>query len=108
MQMTPEQFGQLLRFLEKIADRQFTITQATDWPMLYVFMGMFIIIVGLFWRDLGRRFDLLSCALKDFKADDNKAHDSIWQAMSDCQADCCPRGNFRRPQKEGGANDHPS
>lgn len=88
--MNPEQFSQLLKLLEKIADRPFTITQATDWPMVYVFLGMFVAAMGLFWRDVGRKFDEMKLALKDYKIDDEKNHDMIWKAMQDCQKDCCP------------------
>lgn len=99
--MSPEQIAQLLRLLERIADRPFTITQATDWPMVYVFMGVFIAAMGLFWRDVGLKFADMKSALKDFKGDDEKAHanikieyekadELIWKAMKDCQGDCCP------------------
>lgn len=101
--MTQEQISQILRLLEQIANRPFTITQATDWPMVVVFFGIFGIAIGLFWRDVGMRIDAVKEKINEFKNDDCRAHDLIkaefekadgiiWAAMRDCQADCCPRG----------------
>ena len=83
--MTPEQFGLLLKLLEKIADRSYTITGATDWPMLVALVGMFGVVftglVGAMWIDLRGRL-----------GDNTREHEKIWKAMTDCQDDCCPRG----------------
>jgi hypothetical protein len=79
--MTPEQITQLLKLLERIADRPFTITQATDWQMLYVLLGMIasslVIAVGLFWRDVLNKFKDIKESLKELKVDDIKAHDTL-------------------------------
>jgi hypothetical protein len=101
--MTSEQIAQLLKLIERIADRPFTITQATDWPMVVVFFGIFSLAIGLFWRDVGLRIDSIKEIVKEFKVIDCKEHETlkkefergdqlIWDAMKDCQADCCPRG----------------
>lgn len=106
--MTPEQISLLLKLLERIADRPFTITQATDWPMVVVFFGVFGVAIGLFWRDVGNRFDSMKESLREFKSDDCKAHDAIkaecdkanealWKEIERCQAACCPQ----KPQGVG-------
>lgn len=48
--MTPDQIAQLLKLLEKIADRQFTITQASDWPILLFATGIGMAMIGSTWR----------------------------------------------------------
>jgi len=103
--LTQDQISMLLRLLERIADRPFTITQATDWQMLYVLLGMtvtmLVIAGGFFWRDVIAKFKDIKESIKEIKCDDMKAHESIktdyttdintlWAAMKDCQSDCCP------------------
>ena len=109
--MTPEQISQLLNLLEKIANRPFTITQATDWQMLYALLGIItsslIAAGGLFWRDVSLKFKDIKEALKEFKVQDCKEHDGlkedftkeinlIHRIIKDCQGDCCP------PRHRGG------
>jgi len=91
--MTAEQFSQLMRLIEKIADRQFTITQATDWQMLVALFGVLVVLIGLLWRDIGSK-------IRDIRAEDCKAHDTIWAAMKDCQDDCCPRWRQQNARPE--------
>ena len=103
--MTPEQITQLLNLLEKIANRPFTITQATDWQMLYALLGMItsslMIAVGLFWRDVSAKFKDVKDSLKEFKVQDCKEHEDLkvdfekeinllHRIIKDCQGDCCP------------------
>jgi len=123
--MNSEQFALIAKLLERIADRPFTITQATDWQMLYVMLGMvasgLLMAVGFFWRDVTCKFRDMSAALKEFKVDDCKAHetlkddfskanDTIWTAIKDCQSDCCPPQTEERRWMKLGANDtkHPA
>ena len=105
--MTPEQIIQLLRLLERIADRQFTITQATDWPMVYVLVTILVVAMGLFQRDIGKRFEGIRDLIKEFKINDEKSHDTIRaefekadeairESMKDCQSFCCPERRGRR------------
>lgn len=93
--MTPDQFAQLMTLLEKIVSRQYTITGAADWPIL-VAIGAVLISMGAFmWVDLkntikdnrGESRD----ELKKHIDDDEKDHEKLWKAFSDCQSDCCPR-----------------
>jgi len=46
------QFLKLLELLDKTAGKSYTITGATDWPMLMAIGGIVIILVGVMWRDL--------------------------------------------------------
>ena len=92
--MTPDQIAMLLKLLEKIADRPFTITQATDWSMLAVLItvlgGILVVATGFFWRDVGKKFDKMENTLIVYRTEDIKMHDTLWAAMKDCQEDCCP------------------
>jgi hypothetical protein len=81
--MTPDQIHQLLQLLGKIAERQFTITGAADWPILaWMCMG-FGAMLGLMWIDL--RSDR-----NERKEENEKEHDKLWHALRDCKEDCCP------------------
>ena len=83
--MTPDQISLLLNLLERIAARPFTITQATDWQMLYVLLGfvcgILVLAVGLFWRDVSAKFKEMKKDMKDalleFKQDDLQAHKAL-------------------------------
>ncbi len=114
--MTPEQIDILLKSMDRIASRQFVLTQATDWVMLEILGGVFltlaVLAVGFFWRDVGKKFessgiifskgiDDIKQMIRDFKSEDNKAHESIkaefekaddiiHRIIKDCQKDCCP------------------
>ena len=94
--MTPEQIAILLRLLEKIADRPFTITQATDWSMLAVLItvlgGILVAATGFFWRDVGRKFDKIECSLKESRVEDIREHSDLWTAYEKCKEVCCPYG----------------
>lgn len=94
--MTPDQIAQLLKLLEKIADRQFTITQASDWPILLFATGIGVAMIGFMWRDLGKKFDQHAGTLQEHKSDNLREHDKIWSAIRDCQDDCCTA----KPHKE--------
>lgn len=94
--MTPEQMSQLLDLAERLADRQFTIAQASDWPILVVAAGIGASMVGFMWRDLGKKFDQYAGTLKEHKEDNLREHDKIWKAIRDCQDDCCTS----KPKKE--------
>ncbi|HBA73494.1 MAG TPA: hypothetical protein DCZ63_15265 [Geobacter sp.] len=109
--MTPDQFSQLLAMLSKIIEKQYTITSATDWPMLVVLFGCFgTIIVALIcfmWVDLGKRYDgqktddkdaheAIDKTINTLKEDHEKVHAALWNSMKSCQDDCCPRGEKAR------------
>lgn len=82
--MTPDQFTQLLTLLEKIASRQYTITGASDWPILLVIGGITLALIGAMWTDLRNN-------IKEQKTENKEERTLIWRAMKDCQDDCCPR-----------------
>ena len=82
--MTPEQFTQLLALIDKIANHQFTIAGAADWPILATLGSGFFIVLAFMWRDL-------KATIKEGKSEWKGETEKLWQAMSDCQHDCCPR-----------------
>jgi hypothetical protein len=105
--MSPDQFAQFMKVLEKILDKPVTITQATDWQMLVVLFGVIIMLIGLLWHDLRSQIGHFGSLMQDHKADDCKTHDNlkieyeksdavIWSAIRDCQADCCPPRKRRK------------
>lgn len=55
--MSPEQFNQLIATLNKLTEAlshsgQYTITGASDWPLIPSFVGLLIILLGVIWTDL--------------------------------------------------------
>jgi len=99
--MNPDQVNQLLTTLSEIAKalsttKSYTITGAADWPILYVVGGGFAALALAAW------YDLRSLVMKNqadgksdliaHKAENKDEHKAIWDAMKDCQSDCCPRG----------------
>jgi len=88
MELSPEQFNQLLTTLRSVPGH-YTITGAADWPMLLVLCGFFgTALTGLIcfmWHDLGKRFD-------SYEAANEKTHDALWKSQGECQEACCPRG----------------
>lgn len=87
--MTPDQVTTLLTLLERIANKQFTISQASDWPILLFATGIFAGMIGSMWRDLGKKFDMQSQAMGEAERRNIREHDKIWSALRDCQEDCC-------------------
>ena len=95
MNLTPEQFKEMMVVLTKIADKQFSIAGASDWAML-VALGVVIMATigfGGQWiiSSISKDINLLSASLNTHKAEDDKAHDRIWAVHEDCQRECCPR-----------------
>lgn len=94
--MSPDQFNQLLAALSKLADRPYTLTGAADWPILAFMLVIFIGVIGWMWRDLkatikdGRQEN--KADLSEYKQTHSEEHKNLWQALKDCQGDCCPRG----------------
>ena len=92
--MTHEDFLQLLTVLTKLADRQYTISGASDWPILLVVGGILLTAIAMMWSDLKTSMKESKQDwqddLRSHKEDDSKAHDAVWSAMRDCKDDCCP------------------
>ncbi len=99
MYTTPSQFAELLTKLleaiERIADQQYTITGAADWPIAAFIVGAMATLLCFMWRDLRSAIRDNREAGKDdvsaLKAENSKAHDDIWAEIHNCQNDCCPR-----------------
>lgn len=79
--MTPEQFKELLIVLRSMAEKNYTLTQAADWPMLAFLLGVIGVLIALMWADLKRTL-----------RDNQEEHKLLWKSLGDCQDDCCPRG----------------
>ena len=112
--MSPEQFQQVLALFKEISLRPYTITGAADWPLLVALMAIITGLIGVMWADLRKsmaagesRYQRVvdahsteideKCAanavlMRDIETHHTKITDALWQAMRDCQADCCPRG----------------
>jgi hypothetical protein len=94
--MTDSQFTIMIEILRKIADRQFTISGAADWPLLVALATIICaIIVGggsLFWRDVKSNIREVKDALEKMSRCDKAARDELWEEIKACQDECCPRG----------------
>ena len=104
--MTPDQIAKLLELLSRIADalaspRPYTLTGASDWPILLVVSGILALMIGLIgalirlmWADLraNMREDRgeWKDAVAEVKKDERVEHDLLWSALRDCQGECCP------------------
>lgn len=87
--MTPEQFSRLLEVLEKLANKSsYTITGASDWPILAVVGAIIVALIGAMWSDLRG-------TIKENKAEAKSDINLLWAAQRDCQEDCCPRGSSK-------------
>lgn len=96
--LQPEQFSQLLRLLQQIADKPSTITGMQDWPMLMVLCSMF---GGVMLLMIGGGIGYILNKIETDRKENKEEHNRIWQAYEDCQTECCPRLGGRR------ANDQP-
>lgn len=93
--MTDQQFIQLIALLEKVINKQFTITGAADWPLLVVLGGLIATLVStlvcLMWRDLKGSISSLKMdfkeELKAYKEDNDKSHDIIWAEIKRIERD---------------------
>lgn len=116
--MTPEQFSQIVATLRELGDNPYTITGAADWAifawMAGICQALLFGTLAIMWkdlrvsisagetrwqkaiedheRDLDKKCADNLMALRDFDQKQTKETDSIWQAIKDCQSDCCPRG----------------
>ena len=93
--MTPDQFARLLDLLEKMAAHQYTLTNASDWPLLVWMGGFLITALAAMWIDLKATIkehrSEWRVELDKHKLESEKAVEQVWTAMKDCQGDCCPR-----------------
>ena len=89
LMLTPEQFGQLLSLLQKIADKPSTITGMQDWPMLVILFSMF---GGISLLMIGGGLGYILSKIETDRKENREEHARIWQSQADCQDDCCPRG----------------
>ena len=125
--MTPDQLQQIIAALKEIAaqSKSYTLTGASDWPLLVVVGGILMALlgvmagmIGLMWADLRnniregkaewqaavekheQELDEKCAAnaqlMRDVEARIKGEITTIWQVVTDCQSDCCPRGGGRR------------
>ena len=96
--MTPEQIQQLLQALREIAaqPKSYTLTGASDWPLLVVVGTALVALICFMWLDLRTQ-------VRDGRGEWQRADTEletrieketalIWKAIKECQDDCCPRG----------------
>lgn len=85
--MDHDQFEQLLDVIQEFATKSssYTITGAQDWPMVLAMGGVLMIVLGAMWADLSNK-------LVSNKNENAKQVDMLWEALRECQDDCCPRG----------------
>lgn len=93
--LSPEQFTQLMGLLKQLADKPSTITGMQDWPMLAITCGMF---GGVLLMMIGGGLGYILSTIERDRKENREEHCRIWQAQSDCQDDCCPRGNGNQPR----------
>lgn len=86
------QFAQLLTALNRIADRQFTISEAADWPLAIILLGALGILVGLMWKDMKAAIAGLQNSMidqrketKDDVAVVEKQLAELWRVLRMCQ-----------------------
>lgn len=97
MEITPAQFEQLIHALQSLAETPstYTITGAADWPMLLVIGGLLLSAIAMMWADLRSKLSNnksdIDKEISELKANNTRSHDLIWEAMRNCQEDCCPR-----------------
>ena len=105
MNLTPEQFKELLTVLTKIADKPFSIAGASDWSMLVALGVVIMATIGFGGKwiifSISKDISVLAQALVMHKAEDDKDHDRIWASHEDCQRECCPRAGRRAEDRLG-------
>lgn len=84
----PDQFTQLLRLLQQIADKPSTITGMQDWPMLVILVSMF---GGISLLLIGGGLGYILSTIERDRRENLEDHNRMWQAHEDCQHECCPR-----------------
>ena len=102
--MDSVQFEKLIVSLTRVADgmrQPYTLTGASDWPMLVLFGGVLIAVVGFMWRDLRATIkdsaDGHRVALDREAVEREKQDNLLWAEiravrgeMKDCREDCQP------------------
>ena len=103
--MTTDQFMKLLEVFENIAAKQYTISQATDWPILVMGGGVIAGLVGFMWRDLKATFndsvrslnrlirehrEEARANLKALREDNDKEHDIFRAEIKELQSKVGP------------------
>jgi len=89
-----EQINHLLQLLEKIANHQYTITGAADWPILAAIGAILLALIAMMWSDLRSTIKdnrgEWQVSLTKHEVDVDRKLDLLWDAMRHCQGDCCP------------------
>ena len=86
--MDQEQVQQVIAALKEISigtTKSYTLTGAADWPLLVIVGGTVVALICFMWADL-------RASIRDGRTEWKTEIDRVWQAMRECQDDCCPRG----------------
>jgi hypothetical protein len=93
--MDNTQFEKLLDLLEDLSTRQWTLTSATDWPLLIVIGSLLVGVLVFIWADLKATIREHRGEWREeldrHKVESERAVAQVWTAIKDCQSDCCPR-----------------
>jgi len=86
------QYTQLLAVLNRIADRQFTISEAADWPLAVILLGALAVLVSWMWKDMKKSFSDIQTGMvehrKEVKGDISRIElqvDEMWRTLRICQ-----------------------
>ena len=93
--MSEIQFNELINVLKIISESKYTITGASDWPLLVALVAIIVSLLVYIWQDLKNTMKEnkveWQIAIDKEEAEREKQDDYIWTAMRSCQDDCCPR-----------------
>lgn len=93
--MTTEQFAKLIEAISQLSSKSYTLTSAADWPILVTVGGILFTMIVMMWTDLKNTIKdhrgEWQHAIDRHTAENEKEIKIIWDAMRECQSDCCPR-----------------
>lgn len=112
MELTPGQVEHLLRLLETIANRKYTLTGAADWQILQVVGGGLVALlfafIAVMWADIkgtikSNKQDSLEM-MRYHEREQEKDFEAIRAEIRRCQTRCQDFGGRREIDKQGHGN----